>query len=97
MAAMQSLRVLTSPLALLFPFLMSCSSPLHAGGRACTSDAECGAGLSCVGFGDFTDAGCTTPARACSKQCAIDADCASLGGTYRCFLACDGTGSCGAT
>lgn len=78
--------------------LFGCSDgPLRPEGTLCTSDAECGAGLSCVGFGAFSDAGCTTMVKACSKQCTLDADCVSLGATYKCFLACDGTRSCGAT
>jgi len=78
--------------------LFGCSSgPLRSEGTLCAADAECGAGLSCVGFGAFSDAGCTTMVKACSKQCTLDTDCVSLGPTYKCFLACDGTRSCGAT
>ena len=77
--------------------LFGCGSgPLRPEGTLCSSDAECGAGLSCVGFGAFSDAGCTTMVKACSTQCTLDADCVALGATYKCFLACDGTRSCGA-
>ncbi|HLK37729.1 MAG TPA: hypothetical protein VKU41_13305 [Polyangiaceae bacterium] len=80
------------------PFLLSCgSSQLKAAGVACSSDSECGAGLACLGIGTFSDAGCSTAARACSKSCAIDSDCAPLGAAFACFLACDGSRSCGAT
>lgn len=78
--------------------VIACSSnSLHPAGTACTSDSECAAGLTCVGLGAFTDAGCTTAAMACSKSCTLDTDCAALGSTYKCFAACDGSHSCEAT
>jgi len=93
---MRTARVSLAPF--LFPALLACgSTPLRSEGTACSTDSDCGAGLSCVGFGAFSDAGCTTSAKACSRACAIDADCAPLGPAYKCFLACDGSGSCGAT
>ena len=87
-------------IALGLPLLvaMACSSnSLRPAGTACNSDSDCAAGLTCVGLGAFTDAGCTTAAMACSKPCTLDTDCAALGSSYKCFAACDGTRSCEAT
>jgi len=97
MRAMRSVLVLTSFLPLLTPFLACSSAPLRPAGTLCSSDSDCGAGLACLGYGAFSDAGCTTSAMACSKPCTFDSDCASLGARYKCFLACGGTRSCGAT
>jgi hypothetical protein len=79
-------------------FLPACSSTsLKSAGIACSSDSECAAGLSCGALGSFSDGGCTPAAKACSKSCTLDSDCAPLGSTFKCFAACDGTHSCGAT
>jgi hypothetical protein len=80
------------------PAFLDCSgAPLKVAGTACGVDSDCAAGLSCRPLGAFTDGGCTTVAKACTKPCAIDTDCASLGGTFKCFAACDGSRACGAT
>jgi hypothetical protein len=80
------------------PAFIGCSSPpLKVAGSACGADSDCAAGLSCRALGAFTDAGCTTGAKACTKPCAIDTDCAPLGGSFKCFQACDGSRACGAT
>jgi len=75
----------------------SSSTSLKSAGTSCSSDGECAAGLSCLPLGVFSDAGCMTAAKACSKTCSLDSDCAPLGTSYKCFAACDGTRSCGAT
>jgi hypothetical protein len=94
---MRSVLGFTLFLALLIPLLACSSPPLRSAGTLCTSDSDCGAGLSCLAPGVFTDAGCTTLAESCSKPCAIDSDCVSLGTHFMCLIACDGTRACGAT
>ena len=97
MRTMRSVLEVPLLLALLIPFA-ACGSPaLRSAGTQCSSDSECGAGLSCLGAGAFTDAGCTTLAKSCSKACAVNSDCASLGARFTCLVACDGTRACGAT
>ena len=51
-------RVPLALLAMLPIALLACSTaPLQPAGTLCNSDSDCGAGLSCLGFGAFTDAG----------------------------------------
>jgi hypothetical protein len=91
-------RALPLSVFLVATLLGACSSStLKSAGSACGSDDECSAGLACFSFGAFTDAGCTTAAKACSKACLLDGECAPFGAGYKCFAACDGTRSCGAT
>lgn len=93
---MRTLFVLAAMVAV--SWFSGCSSaPLKVAGTACSADSDCAAGLSCRALGAFTDAGCTTGAKACTKPCTIDADCAALGGSFKCFAACDGSRACGAT
>jgi hypothetical protein len=88
-----------APIAsLLLPVLACSSSPLKSAGTACAADSDCAAGLSCLDIiGTVSDGGCASAVKACSKTCALDSDCAPLGASYKCFAACDGTKSCGAT
>jgi hypothetical protein len=82
------------------PTVVACSdgtSTLKPAGISCSTDGECAAGLSCENLGSFSEAGCTPIAKACSRLCSTDSDCAPLGSTFKCFSACDGTHSCGAT
>jgi hypothetical protein len=91
-----AIAVSTSLLAL----LIACSSAsLRPAGTSCTSDAECAAGLSCLGLvAQVSDAGaCANAAMACSKGCLVDSDCAAVGATFKCFPACSGGMSCGQT
>src|SRR5260370_24734066 len=91
MNAMRSILVVPWLFALLIALAECSSTPLRSAGTVCSPDSECGAGLSCLGLGTFTDAGCTTLAQSCSKRCALDSDCASLGSNFKCLVACDGT------
>jgi hypothetical protein len=97
MSTMRSVLEVPLFFVLLIPFAACGSTALRSAGTLCSSDPECGAGLSCLGLGTFTDAGCTTLAKSCSKPCAQNSDCTSLGSRFMCLVACDGTRACGAT
>ena len=91
-------RALVPVACLLLLGVAACSSPpLKSAGTLCHGNGECGAGLSCLVIGAYTDAGCSAATSACSRTCTLDADCAPLGAAFKCFAACDGTRSCGAT
>ena len=97
------MRKVKSPMALatsLLALAMACgSTSLRPAGTSCTSDAECAAGLSCLGLvAKLSDAGaCANVAMACSKACLVDSDCAAVGATFKCFPSCNGAKSCGQT
>jgi hypothetical protein len=76
---------------------IACSGSLAPAGSGCSSDSDCAAGLSCLGVGLFSDAGCSSVARACSKPCRVDGDCAAVGPKFRCFADCGGRNTCGQT
>jgi hypothetical protein len=76
----------------------ACSSnSLRPAGQSCSSDGDCAAGLTCLGLGMFSDAGCMTVVKACSKHCQTDTDCTSVGPKFKCFGDCSGTNTCGQT
>jgi hypothetical protein len=86
------------PLSVFLLSTLACgATPLKEAGRACTADSDCAAGLSCLGIGSLSDAGCTPVIKACSHVCAADSDCVPLGSSFKCFNGCNGTSSCGAT
>jgi hypothetical protein len=85
-------------LAAIVLLLAACSAAAsRPAGAACSSNGDCGSGLSCLGLAMFSDAGCTSAGMACSKACQSDGDCASLGPGFKCFAGCAGASSCGAT
>ncbi|HLK36108.1 MAG TPA: hypothetical protein VKU41_05100 [Polyangiaceae bacterium] len=65
-------------------------------GVSCIADGDCNAGLRCLeyqGFADAGDAGCSSAGRECLRPCQSDSDCDSLGPGLVCFAAC-GTPAC---
>jgi hypothetical protein len=93
----RSLRAAGALFLVWLPIVACSSAALKPAGTACTSDNQCAAGLSCLPLGAFTEAGCTPAASACSKSCNVDTDCSPLGASFKCFAACNGSLSCGAT
>lgn len=66
-------------------------------GEACSKDADCGDGTSCIlnGGEKITSTGtsCIDTDKLCSITCNVDADCATLGTGYICVNECF-QGSC---
>jgi hypothetical protein len=80
---------------LVFATAAACGDALNAAGTRCAGADECAAGLVCLPLVTAPGAGCQTITNICSKPCKDDADCSAVGGDFRCFLACDGKGTCG--
>ncbi|HVU03278.1 MAG TPA: hypothetical protein VHE30_16070 [Polyangiaceae bacterium] len=75
----------------------ACGSPLQDAGTSCSADDACSAGLSCLPLMAKSGDTCTLVASVCSKGCRVDSDCAAVGPNFKCFLSCDGSGTCGRT
>jgi hypothetical protein len=79
---------------------LACSAGggLLPAGTSCSSDGDCGIGLSCLLIRVQADGGstCSSLVAACSKACQTENDCEAVGTAFHCFL-CDGTGVCAQT
>jgi len=92
-------RAVVAPL-LAGALALACSAGggLLPAGTSCSSDGDCGLGLSCLLISVQIDGGssCSSLVAACSKSCQTQNDCAAVGTGFHCFV-CDGTGVCALT